>query len=201
MFLITEQLDIVSQELEVVAAWLQTYIDRISEYVAAHPTMATLKSIHSTTMDTFNSYSDAAVTKVSAVASPEMYTNAIYGVHTSVNNALKSLETSTFDMTYLIGLSDSMMYKVKFYYDYYDIPDHVKNFAIHSKNVAAEYLNDYLNHYVDQMLNDFKVRTTPTIINTDSFMRRNDVQQKIYNGLIFYISVSKHDFFISVGCL
>ena len=156
----TEQLEVVGQMLGKIGNWLQSYTDRISEYIAAHPTMATLKSIHSKTMDTFNSYSGAAISSVNGMVDPQVYTNAIYGVHSYANSMISSVgDRYGLSMNYILGISDSLMYKLKFYYDYYQVPQHVQNFKVHAKNEAAEYLNDYLTHYIDQTLNDFKVCT------------------------------------------
>jgi len=119
--------------------------------------MATLKSIHSTTMDSFNSVTGAAISSVNGITDSQTYANAIYGVHTYANGLISgAADRYGLSMNYILGLSDSLMYKVKFYYDYYDIPQHVQNFMVHAQNVGAEYLNDYLTHYIDQTLNDFK---------------------------------------------
>lgn len=157
MFLI-DQTELLREDVEAVAAWMQEYINRISQYLADHPTMATLRSVHGAVMDKFNAASDVVYTTIVPIASPQLYTDAIYRAHTYVNTAISdSRFASSIDVSALTGLSDSVMYKVKFYYDYYDVSDNIKIFLTHSKNIAAEYLEDYLTHYIDQTLNSFQV--------------------------------------------
>ena len=144
--------------MEVVAEWFQAMFARVSKFVAEHPTMETLKSAHGKIMNQFTALSDATYGKVVVIADPQLYTDAIYSAHSYVNNAIMNSPVSS---SMLTGLSDSLMYKLKFYYEYYDVSNHIKIFLTHVRNVAKEYLSDYLTHYIDQTLNDFKVGNIP----------------------------------------
>lgn len=153
------------EELTTAAQWLQTYIDMVSGYLSRHPAMTTLKSIHSNVMTKYNTVADAVYSKAVVVANPQMYTDAIYSVHTYVNGAIKNSRLATsINVSPLTGLSDSVMYRTKYYLKYYDVTGNLKRFLISAKNVAAEHLNAYLTHYIDQTLNDFKVRRTITTV-------------------------------------
>lgn len=135
-----------------------TYVDSVSEYLAKHPVVNTLKSVHTTVMSKFNSASTTVINKVKAVTNAQAYTDAIYGAHSYVNSAiLNSRFAKSVDFSAITGLSDTMHYKLKYYYNYYDVADNVNNFMTHASNVAKEYLNDYLTHYIDQAIDNFKV--------------------------------------------
>lgn len=122
--------------------------------------MDTIKQLRASAMDKVNAVSDAAYNKVSAVADPQMFSGAIYSAHSYVSDSLVNSRLSTIVSSDMLqGLIDSLTYKLKFYYNYYDVSDNVRIFADHVKSVALEYVNDYLQHYVDEAVNNFQVRT------------------------------------------
>lgn len=144
--------------VEALCQWLQTYTDRVAEYVAAHPVMETIKQYRASAMDKVNSISDAAYSQVSSVVDPQAFSDAVYTAHSYVSNSLLDSKLgNVISRDLLQSMIDSLMYKLKFYYNYYDVSDNVKIFAQHVRSVAVEYVNDYLKHYIDEAVNNFKV--------------------------------------------
>lgn len=145
--------------MQAVVEYMDAVIDRASKYLAEHPIMVTLKNVHTATMDKFNQASDMAYSQVSGITDPQVYADAIYTAHNYVSDTMVNSRLTNYVSARTINdWSDSLMYKMKFYYDYYDVADNVKVFMKHIQNIAADYLNDYLNHYIDEALNEFQVR-------------------------------------------
>jgi hypothetical protein len=154
---LSAEMNKVAEAMQVVADYLEKVMGKVENYVSEHPVTETLKSVHAAAMNKFNEASDMAYSRVSGLTDPQVYADAIYQAHDYMNDALvNSRLTDVISANTIRSVSDSVMYKLKYYYQYYDVADHVKMFIEHSRNIAAEYLDDYLRHYLDEALNEFE---------------------------------------------
>jgi len=195
LFPLADQTEIINQSVEAVTELIQVYIDRVAEFINQHPSMESLRTFHANTMDKFNTYSDIAYNKVSGMSSA-----ALSGSQNYINGRLATVVSSET----LQEVGSTLMNKLQFYYQYYDVADHAKMFMQHSKNVAAEYLNDYLTHSIDHILNDFKVQYLSFTIHT--YMKSDtavcpDVLICCYSVCIHRPFLMSRCSLITVGCL